>query len=572
MVINKIHSVRNQKESSSLTNQKKFIRRADITPEIRLELGIQGLSPAYRETIIAELCARYKISHEFIYGLSRILREQGKAMYEPAKSSVVSTMDKVLQSMEFYLTAKMKVQGGLHGLSSLGKSLELAYDSTNFVSQTLETAGNLLSSTLHSDIEVTYVYLCDEVYTGGQAILVTLEAHSMAVLNIKLLEETLTQQDWEESWKGLSVNNINPSEVVKDQGVAMQAATGVLPSQTTILPDSFHAVSHRLGIFISRLTRQVDTAIENEWKRKTFLEKAKSEKSKAKQEQKYEVAQQQTLQAINNLEWFAQCYFIIVQQFRPFTSQGVPRSKADAELAVKEAIEAMKLLKNSQLIKPLDHIEKLLSKGTLFKFLEKVPSLHQQLEQITTPETQWLWALNWQWEKKSRQTHTPKVQKNAKAQAQAARELLTEHYANREQQSYQTIYPKVRRILDQIVQSSALVETFNSILKPFINSARGQISQSLLNLVKFYHNHRQFERGLRKGKAPIEMLRGIKLEKSWIEILMDKIKASFEHWGTTSLKELHQLSKQKSIDLLTPQATICQLNHEQNNRTVALVA
>ena len=62
------------------------------------------------------------------------------------------------------------------------------------------------------------------------------------------------------------------------------------------------------------------------------------------------------------------------------------------------------------------------------------------------------------------------------------------------------------------------------------------------------------------------------IQHTIVEILMDKIKASFEYWGTTSLKELHQLSKQKSTDLLTPQATIRQLNHEQNNRTVALVA
>jgi len=78
-------------------------------------------------------------------------------------------------------------------------------------------------------------------------------------------------------------------------------------------------------------------------------------------------------------------------------------------------------------------------------------------------------------------------------------------------------------------------------LKPFINSARGQVSQELLDLVKFYHNHRVFKRGKRKDQAPIEILRGVPLEKSWIDLLMDKIKDAFTQANTLSLKELHQL-------------------------------
>ena len=56
----------------------------------------------------------------------------------------------------------------------------------------------------------------------------------------------------------------------------------------------------------------------------------------------------------------------------------------------------------------------------------------------------------------------------------------------------------------------------------------------------FYHNHRIFhKRCKRAGKAPIEWLTGKNLDKSWIDLLMDRIQAAFQQYHTTSLKELH---------------------------------
>ena len=39
----------------------------------------------------------------------------------------------------------------------------------------------------------------------------------------------------------------------------------------------------------------------------------------------------------------------------------------------------------------------------------------------------------------------------------------------------------------------------------------------------FYHNHRRYVDGKRKGKTPIEILTGIKQEKDWLELLMEKV-------------------------------------------------
>ena len=74
--------------------------------------------------------------------------------------------------------------------------------------------------------------------------------------------------------------------------------------------------------------------------------------------------------------------------------------------------------------------------------------------------------------------------------------------------------------LDAIVQASSLVELVNSFIRPYLNSSKGQITQETLNLIMFYHNHRRYKSGKRKGKAPIELLTGQPLEADWVDLFI----------------------------------------------------
>ena len=75
--------------------------------------------------------------------------------------------------------------------------------------------------------------------------------------------------------------------------------------------------------------------------------------------------------------------------------------------------------------------------------------------------------------------------------------------------------------LDSIVRASSLVEMVNSLIRPYLRSCKGQITQETLNLIMFYHNHRRYKSGKRQGKAPIELLPGKPLEAPWWELLGD---------------------------------------------------
>ena len=77
--------------------------------------------------------------------------------------------------------------------------------------------------------------------------------------------------------------------------------------------------------------------------------------------------------------------------------------------------------------------------------------------------------------------------------------------------------------LDSIVRASSLVEMVNGLIRPYLNSCKGQITQEALNLIMFYHNHRRYKSGKRQGKAPIELLTGKPLEAPWWELLLQQI-------------------------------------------------
>ena len=95
---------------------------------------------------------------------------------------------------------------------------------------------------------------------------------------------------------------------------------------------------------------------------------------------------------------------------------------------------------------------------------------------------------------------------------------------------YESISQLVFGKLELIIQASSMVECINSILRPYLNNSKNNVSQEFLNLFMFYHNHRQYRAGKRKGSTPMELLTGKEQKENWVELLMDdveKIKPSF---------------------------------------------
>ena len=79
--------------------------------------------------------------------------------------------------------------------------------------------------------------------------------------------------------------------------------------------------------------------------------------------------------------------------------------------------------------------------------------------------------------------------------------------------------------LDSMLRASSLVEMVHGFIRPSLNSCKGHVTQAMLNLIMFYHNHHRYKSGKRQGKAPIELLTGQALETDWVDLLLQQVGA-----------------------------------------------
>ena len=132
------------------------------------------------------------------------------------------------------------------------------------------------------------------------------------------------------------------------------------------------------------------------------------------------------------------------------------------------------------------------------------------------------YCVAWQWGKAARKAKKSERKKRAQEQEQFCLDIADGLH----QQEFEdaAIQQAVYSRLDKIVQSSALVECINSIIRPYLNTSKNQVNQASLNLIMHYHNYRRYRDGVRKNKTPMEILTGTEQTKDWIAILFEIIK------------------------------------------------
>ncbi len=506
-------------EPRSLAPSYKFIRRPDIGKGLRLHLAILLLVFGYHGQVVC-LSQRYGVSRSFIYNLKNDLSNRLEGLFDDTAHDT----SRCEARKERHSAAVQKILNlrliGKCSLSAIAEIISLEDSSlphsTCFISTVLNEIGSSLGSIVNWQGEVHYA--CDEIFmVGHQPVLVTLDPISSTILQIEHFA-SLTKEAWQKHWQKLQEANITPLGIVKDGGKAMTAALAEIHSNVPIQADTFHAVSKRLGIFVSRLEKEVDKAIEYEWGRQRILENTKSEEVKARRKIIYEQACQQTLIAIEQYEGFQFLYSCLVEQFNCFDYQGKVRDQKFAGEEAACALDFMKELKINKLNAEIESIEKILPH--LFDFLAKAKLIQFELEAQLGETLAYFWIYAWQNDKRSRKTKNAAKNRALRQKSKTALELLEQDYQI-SPEDFETLRRSIFTKFDTIIQSSALVETINSLLRTYMDGARNQLSQEQLNIIGFYLNHRVYKRGKRKGFAPIELLRGKKIEKPWQEILLE---------------------------------------------------
>jgi hypothetical protein len=157
----------------------------------------------------------------------------------------------------------------------------------------------------------------------------------------------------------------------------------------------------------------------------------------------------------------------------------------------------------------------------LFHYLDVAKKVIDECKKLPIDEHSLkAYCIAWQWGKAVRKAKKSERKKMTREREQFCLEIAEGLHQEESGDIQSEVYSK----LDEIVQSSALVECINSIIRPYLNTTKNHVTQELLNLIMHYHNHRRYRDGKRKDKTPMEILTGEEQAEDWISILFDIIR------------------------------------------------
>jgi hypothetical protein len=506
-------------EPSSLTDQLLFYRREDLTASVRLKIATIALFFQLHGTI-TQLSKRYDISRQFVYDLRNALRDRLSGLFEPKSEDGTAEQDK-RSLLRWILYLRLVGQCSLQAISCLLQALDLGRASPAYISEQLSQIGTKLGQRLSYEGEA--VFLCDEVFCPDP-ILVSVEPQSMAILGIEKVDR-LSKDCWIAHWQDLERQGIHCAGFITDQGSALRQAQKDHYADRPFQSDTFHAVAYQLGRFKTQLKNKAYRAIAKEYDRQAVWQRAIENNFPIVVQQKkesYLKARQACQEVVDQYDIFVFLYHHILEQLQVVDQQGQVRCRQQAEQEIRTALECMGQLPIKGLDYAIRGIKTRLEAKDLLPFLEKAQRVFERLGNEIPSCYLPFWAMAWQAHRNYIKAKTPKRRQAAQSQYQWPIALL-EQDLSLSQEEFKRLKQYIFSRLDCIVQSSALVESLNSILRSYAHTTRQQMSQSFLQLIMFFHNHRKFERGKRKGKAPIELLTGTQLDKGPIDLILDLV-------------------------------------------------
>jgi hypothetical protein len=498
-------------------NNQKFIRRADLSIMDRTHIAYTALwAQQYKYWgIITELAAEYMISRTFVYMLANTLSETGSIIFGDNNFNQ-TTID---AKLPFYHMLSLRMEGrcSIGATSTIMNRFDVNLASTGSISQYLTCFGSFLPNTLtmkNDEIQMV-VFLSDEIFSKRTPILVTVDPISSAILRIELAD-TRKAEDWKNHWECLEKNGYYAAYLVSDEGTGLCAAQKEALANVFRQPDTYHAIAHRLGTWVSKFENSAYAAIEVEDKIFNTLDSARTDDVIDKRIEKYEEAQRVSDETIELYEIFSFLYSSIVENLRIFNSKGALRDRKDAEENIKIGINLIESLKKTGLTNAVEKIRRTLP--DLLNYFDVAKSVVADLNQLPIDqEALQALCLAWQWNKATIKAKKADRSKYCAGNEQFCSAVATGYL----QEEFDIVKEQVYMELDNVVQSSALVECINSIIRPYLNSSKNHVTQETLNLIMLYHNHRRYKDGKRKDRTPMEILTGEEQEKDWIELLFD---------------------------------------------------
>ncbi len=478
----------------------KFLILKDLTPKMRLEIASIALTAQTLNMwgAITKLAKQYSVSRNFIYELLKVLKDTSPLIFAPSKAiTQLSKKDAVSVMLHYRMIGRCSIEV----ISELMKIRSLPFSAIGSISHILSDMGNLLPSTIELDKDMRLLILIasDEVFSKRTPILITVDPISSAILKIEKAENR-KGETWKKHFDEVKESGISVIGVVRDEGNGLALGAKESMPEAIYQVDSYHAVAHRFGELVGKFEKRVTDLKEADTK--DGLEKNSKE----------------TEDAIELSDNFSYLYYCIINELKPFRHTGEIRNRVSANSEIETALELMQTLGSDEVDKRAKSAKKVLP-NLLNYFEQTKKSIEEcQKEGISKEALEFL-SLAWQWEKSVIKAKDIDRKHRAIEQRDIyiyfAKELLKDKY----EAMSQLVFGK----LELIIQASSMVECINSILRPYLNNSKNNVSQGFLNLFLFYHNHRRYRAGKRKGSSPMELLTRKEQKKEWVELLMDSV-------------------------------------------------
>ena len=499
-----------------------FTRRPDLTNGIRLAIATSAIHAMLNGVwgTITHLADEYGISRTFIYSLADTLKEAGQYLFGETAPLVcgASAREDALQMM---LSLRLEARSSIGGISTIMNRCGHELSSMGSISQTLSRIGRFLPTTVCTENGITQylVFASDEIFSKATPILVTVDPCSSAILRIELADSRKAE-DWKRHFECLYENGVEAVYLVCDEGQGIRAAHAQVMSDVVRQSDTYHAIAHQLGSWADHLEKTAYKAIgvEDECERKWFS--AKSDRVCEKRRVAYENSAEAAKKAVTLYDDFSYLYRCILGELNVFDRDGNLRDRPKAEDGVKVGLALIEELNHRTITEAVHKVRRTLP--DLFHYLDVAKQVVNECQQLPIDEDSLkAYCIAWQWGKAGRKAKKSDRKQKAQEQERFCLEIAEGLHQDESRDIQKEVYAK----LDKIVQSSALVECINSIIRPYLNTTKNHVTQELLNLVMHYHNYRRYADGVRKNKTPIELLTGKEQTKDWISMLFDIIRA-----------------------------------------------
>ena len=485
----------------------KFTRRPDLAPQTRIEIvklvwlyqGVYGK--------MTEIAQYYQISRTFLYQLLLMANLQLETLFSDEKLLFQKDhwhLDQLL------LLLRLEGHCSLLSMSSILQALEYHPNSVGSLSQFFQHAGRTLPSTLVMPSKTWVFYLSDEIFALDKPILVTIDAQSTTILTIELAADR-SAEAWRAHFAALAQHYFVSLGMASDRGTGLVAGYQAACDLALWVADYFHEFRDLYEV-LHQAERRAYAAIDQAYEAARTFANAKSAANLHKRLAHYDTAHRTCEQAMARYDQLATLLHMLREALHVCSPHGRLRTQEHVRselMLLFDMIEALDCAAMSKTLKPIrTHLDDML---VPFKQAEAIEA---ELRVMVPHEALDFLVLAWHHAHFVHQSGSKK-----KGYHQRERDFWLACAEGLLGDAFETLNALVVDKLDSIIRASSLVEMVNGLMRPYLNSCKGQITQETFNLMMFYHNHRRYKSGKRQGKAPLELLTGEPLETPWWELL-----------------------------------------------------